>query len=71
MLPRGDVVLAGHGHFGRVLTARWIGLPATEGVRSAMEAPARPCSVTNGGRPRLDHVNQQRAAGTPPSAAPS
>jgi len=29
-LPGGDVVLVGHGHFSRVLVARWIGLPATE-----------------------------------------
>ena len=37
-LPGGDVVLVGHGHFSRVLVARWIELPATEGVRFAMDA---------------------------------
>ncbi|WP_073487655.1 acid phosphatase [Streptoalloteichus hindustanus] len=37
-LSRGDVVLVGHGHFSRVLTARWIGLPATAGVHFALEA---------------------------------
>jgi broad specificity phosphatase PhoE len=30
-LPDGDVVLVAHGHVLRVLTARWLGLPATEG----------------------------------------
>jgi broad specificity phosphatase PhoE len=33
----GDVVLVGHGHFSRVLMARWIGLPASEGVRVTMD----------------------------------
>ena len=36
-LPDGDVVLVGHGHFSRVLIARWIGRPATEGVHFAMD----------------------------------
>jgi broad specificity phosphatase PhoE len=30
-LPNGPVVLIGHGHFSRVLGARWIGLPASAG----------------------------------------
>lgn len=37
-LDRGDVVLVGHGHFSRVVVARWVGLPAVEGVRFRMEA---------------------------------
>jgi broad specificity phosphatase PhoE len=56
-LPRGDVVLVGHGHFSRVLVARWIGLPATEGVRFAMEAPAWAVLGDERGVARLDHVN--------------
>jgi broad specificity phosphatase PhoE len=28
---KGDVALFTHGHFGRVLAVRWIGLPVTEG----------------------------------------
>lgn len=31
-----DVVLVGHGHFSRVVVARWIGLPAAQGVCFAM-----------------------------------
>lgn len=33
-----DVVLIGHGHFSRVLIARWIGLPSTAGVHFALDA---------------------------------
>ena len=35
-LAERDVVLFGHGHFSRVLTARWIALPVAEGRRFAM-----------------------------------
>ena len=28
-----DVVFVGHGHFSRLLLTRWIGLPASEGIR--------------------------------------
>jgi broad specificity phosphatase PhoE len=56
-LADGDVVLVGHGHFSRVLIARWIGLPATEGVRFAMEAPSWAVLGDERGVPRLDHVN--------------
>jgi broad specificity phosphatase PhoE len=57
VLDRGDVVLVGHGHFSRVLVARWIGLPPTEGVRFAMEAPSWAVLGHERGVPRLDHVN--------------
>jgi len=30
-MPRGDVIVVGHGHLNRVVAARWIGLPATAG----------------------------------------
>ncbi|MEJ3657739.1 acid phosphatase [Actinomycetes bacterium KLBMP 9759] len=56
-LPGGDVVLVGHGHFSRVLIARWIGLPATEGVRFSMEAPSWAVLGDERGVARLDHVN--------------
>ncbi|MCY7342162.1 MAG: acid phosphatase [Pseudonocardia sp.] len=53
----GDVVLVGHGHFSRILVARWIGLPATQGVHFAMEAPSWAVLGDERGVPRLDHVN--------------
>jgi broad specificity phosphatase PhoE len=56
-LGQGDVVLVGHGHFSRVLVARWIGLPATEGVRFAMDAASWAVLGHERGVPRLDHVN--------------
>jgi probable phosphoglycerate mutase len=56
-LAGGDVVLVGHGHFGRVLLARWVGLPATEGVRFKMDAPAWAVLGDERGVPRIDHLN--------------
>jgi broad specificity phosphatase PhoE len=53
----GDVVLVGHGHFSRVLLARWIGLPATEGVRFAMDAASWAVLGDERGVPRIDGVN--------------
>jgi probable phosphoglycerate mutase len=60
-LAGGDAVLVGHGHFSRVLVARWIGLPATEGVRFAMEAAAVAVLDHERGVPRIDHLNLQTA----------
>jgi broad specificity phosphatase PhoE len=57
VLADGDVVLVGHGHFSRVLIARWIGLPATEGVRFAMDAASWAVLGHERGVPRCDHVN--------------
>lgn len=39
-LSKGDVVLIGHGHFSRVLAARWTGLPVTAGAVLEMDAAA-------------------------------
>ena len=57
LLPNGDVVLVGHGHFSRVLAARWIGLPATAGVHVALDAGGVTVLGHERGVPRLDHVN--------------
>jgi probable phosphoglycerate mutase len=57
LLPEGDVVLVGHGHFSRVLIARWMGLPATGGVHVAMDAAAWAVLGDERGVPRLDAVN--------------
>ncbi|WP_037068138.1 histidine phosphatase family protein [Pseudonocardia acaciae] len=53
----GDVILVGHGHFSRVLTARWLGLPAPAGVGFALDAGGLTVLGDERGRPRLDHVN--------------
>ena len=36
-VEHGDVVLVGHGHFGRALIAGWLDLPVAAGVRFALE----------------------------------
>jgi broad specificity phosphatase PhoE len=56
-LDEGDVVLVGHGHFSRVLIARWVGLPATEGVRFAMDSASWAVLGHERGVRRCDHVN--------------
>ena len=56
-LDAGDVVLVGHGHFSRVLVARWVGLPATEGVRFAMDAASWAVLGHERGVRRCDRVN--------------
>jgi broad specificity phosphatase PhoE len=53
----GDVVLVGHGHFGRVLAARWVRLPASGGVHFAHEPGCVTVLGHERGVPRLDHVN--------------
>ena len=37
-LPKGDVILVGHGHFSRVLVAAWLGLPPGAGVHFGLDA---------------------------------
>ncbi|MEJ8281441.1 histidine phosphatase family protein [Pseudonocardia spirodelae] len=59
LLGDGDVVLVGHGHFSRVLTARWIGLPASGGVHFRMDPAGVSVLGFERGVPRLDHVNQR------------
>jgi broad specificity phosphatase PhoE len=54
---QGDVVLVGHGHFSRVLAARWLELPATSG-RLFVLGPASPCLLGHEhGRPAVHRWN--------------
>lgn len=53
----GDVVAIGHGHFSRVLAARWLGLPASSGVHFALDAGSITVLGHERGVRRLDHVN--------------
>ncbi|HEV7974255.1 acid phosphatase [Amycolatopsis sp.] len=56
-LTESDVVLIGHGHFSRVLVARWIGEPPSAGVHFALD----PASITvlgdERGEPQIEHLN--------------
>jgi broad specificity phosphatase PhoE len=51
------VVLVGHGHFSRVLTARWLGRAASAGVGFKLDAGGITVLGDERGVPRLDHVN--------------
>jgi len=53
----GDVVLVGHGHFSRVLAARYLGLAAVAGVHFALDAGGITVLGLERGVPRLDRVN--------------
>jgi broad specificity phosphatase PhoE len=55
--PGGDVVLVGHGHFSRVLAARWIELPAGGGVHVAMDPASWTVLGDERGVAQLAHVN--------------
>lgn len=56
-LGQGPVVAIGHGHFSRVLTARWLGLPVSSGGMFVL-GPASPCLLgTEHGRPAVHRWN--------------
>jgi broad specificity phosphatase PhoE len=57
VLDRGDVVLIGHGHFSRVVTARYLSLPATAGVGFKLDAGGLTVLGDERGVPRIDHSN--------------
>ncbi|MEC3980699.1 histidine phosphatase family protein [Amycolatopsis sp. H20-H5] len=56
-LGDGEVIMVGHGHFSRVLVARWLGLASTSGVHFGLD----PASVTvlgdERGEPQIEHLN--------------
>ncbi|MFL6144480.1 MAG: histidine phosphatase family protein [Labedaea sp.] len=56
-LPRGDVILVGHGHFSRVLAAGWLGLPPTAGVHFALDAAGLVVLDDERGVPRIGRLN--------------
>lgn len=56
-LADGPVVTVGHGHFSRVLAARWLGLPASSGAMFVL-GPASPCLLgSEHGRPAVHRWN--------------
>ncbi|GAB2779935.1 acid phosphatase [Amycolatopsis magusensis] len=57
LLADRPVVLVGHGHFSRVLVARWLDLAATDGVRFALEAAGLTELGDERGVPQLRHLN--------------
>jgi len=57
VLPEGDVVLVGHGHFSRVLVATWLGLPPTSGVHFALDAAAISVLGDERGVPQIKRLN--------------
>ncbi len=55
-----DVVLVGHGHFSRVLIARWADLPVAEGRRFAMSAGSISTLGYEHGVPQVVTLNECR-----------
>jgi len=56
-LDRGDVVIVGHGHFSRALTAGWIGLDATKGVHFGLEPAGVTVLGDERGEPQIEYLN--------------
>jgi broad specificity phosphatase PhoE len=57
ILPGGDVVLVGHGHFSRVLIAAWLGLAPDQGVHFGLD-PAGICQLGDErGDPQVRRLN--------------
>lgn len=61
-LPEGPVVLVGHGHFSRVLGARWIGLAATGGANLMLGTAAPSLLGVYHGQPVIRHWNMPNPA---------
>jgi broad specificity phosphatase PhoE len=66
-LSAGDVVLIGHGHFSRVLAARWVGLPVTAGALLEMDAAAVSVLGHYHTDRSIEHLNVPAAVGSAPS----
>jgi broad specificity phosphatase PhoE len=61
-LTDGPVVLISHGHFSRVIGARWIGLPASYGSHLALETAAPSMLSTQHDIPVIDRWNMRNPA---------
>jgi broad specificity phosphatase PhoE len=57
VLPEGTVVLVGHGHFSRVLAARWIGLPVSGGAHLLLGTAAPSVLGAQYGVPVIERWN--------------
>lgn len=57
VLPTGDVVLVGHGHFSRVLVAAWLGMAPTAGVHFALDAASVTELGDERGVPQIERLN--------------
>jgi probable phosphoglycerate mutase len=57
LLRLGDVVLTGHGHFSRVLIARWLDLPADQGVHFGLDPAGTAVLDYERGEPRIGRLN--------------
>ena len=56
-LADGDVILVGHGHFGRVLVATWLGLTPGDGVHFGFDAAAITVLGDDRGTPQVKRLN--------------
>ena len=56
-LPTGDIVLVGHGHFGRVLIAGWLGMPPSAGVHFGLVAAGTSVLGDERGVPQVRHLD--------------
>jgi broad specificity phosphatase PhoE len=56
-LSAGDVVLAGHGHFSRVLIARWLGLPPSAGAHFGLNPASTAVLDHEWDEPRIGRLN--------------
>jgi len=65
-LSAGDVVLIGHGHFSRVLAARWVGLPVSAGALLEMDAAAVSVLGHYHTDRSIEHLNIPVAVGSAP-----
>lgn len=52
-----EVILVGHGHFSRVLVARWLDLPASRGVNFGLDPAGVTVLSDERGEPKIEHLN--------------